>query len=58
MLRYPKHPGAIILRLPHIFTAEEINGRLRRFLSSASEEDIRNAIIIVELEKYRKRPIE
>lgn len=58
MLRYPKHPGAIVLRLPHTFTAEEINERLRRFLGSVSEEDMRNAIIIVELEKYRKRPVE
>lgn len=58
VLRYPAHPGAIILRLPNVLTAKVINERLRSFLSSVSEEEIKNAIIIVELEKYRKRLIE
>ena len=28
VLRYPKHPGAIILRLPYTFTAKQINEKL------------------------------
>ncbi len=58
VLRYPKHPGAIILRLPYTFTAREINKRLEDFLGSISKNEVKNAIIIVELERYRKRSIE
>ncbi len=29
VLRYPRHPGAIILRLPYAFTSKEINERLQ-----------------------------
>ncbi len=57
VLRYPKHPGAIIFRLPYTSTAAEINERLREFLSSVSSEDLRSAIIIVEIGRYRRRPI-
>lgn len=57
VLRYPEHPGAIIFRLPYTFTAKEINDRLRIFLESVSEQEIVNSIVIVELDKYRKRPI-
>ena len=57
VLRYPEHPGAIILRLPYTFTAEEINRRLRSFLASVDIDELRNAIIIVEVEKYRRRPL-
>jgi len=57
VLRYPEHPGAIIFRLPCIFTTKEINKRLKEFLSSVSEEKLRNAIIIVELSRYRRRLI-
>jgi predicted nuclease of predicted toxin-antitoxin system len=46
ILRYPEHPGAIILRLPYTSTAMEINRRLRNFPASVSAEDIRNAITI------------
>lgn len=57
VLRYPKHPGAIIFRLPYTFTVKEINKRLKEFLTSVSEDKIRNAIIIVELSRYRRREI-
>ena len=49
VLRYPKHPGAIILRLPYTFTAKQINEKLKEFFSSVEDDEIRNSIIIVEL---------
>jgi predicted nuclease of predicted toxin-antitoxin system len=58
VLRYPKHPGAIIFRLPYTFTAKAINERLKGFLISLTMEELRNAIIIVELERCRRRAIE
>lgn len=58
MLRYPKHPGAIIIRLPYTFTVKEINEKLREFLNSVSEDEIENAIIIVELSRYRRRRLD
>ena len=57
VLRYPKHPGAIIFRLPNTFTAPKINERLKGFLSSITEEKLRNAITVIERERYRRRPI-
>ena len=57
VLRCLKHPGAIIFRLPCIFTTKVINKRLKEFLSSVSEEKLRNTIIIVELSRYRRRLI-
>lgn len=57
VLRYPKHPGAIIFRLPYTFIAEKINERVKEFFKSVDEKYIRNAIIIVELARYRKRPL-
>jgi len=57
-LRYPKHPGAIIIRLPYNFTPREINRRLKNFLTSVNEDEIKNSIIIVELTRYRKRTIQ
>jgi len=57
VLRYPRHPGAIIFRLPYTFTVNEINKRVKEFLTSVSEDKFRNAIIIVELSRYRRRKI-
>ncbi len=57
VLRYPEHPGAIILRLPYAFTAKEINERLKEFFKSVREEEIRETITIVELSRYRKRSL-
>jgi len=57
ILRYPQHPGAIILRLPTGFVAKEVNEALMDFLSSAKNEILQNAIIIVELGRYRKRSL-
>jgi predicted nuclease of predicted toxin-antitoxin system len=57
VLRYPKHPGAIILRLPYTFRAVEINRRLEEFFKSVREDDIRETITIVELSRYRRRSL-
>ena len=57
ILRYPDHPGAIILRLPFEYTAKELNEVLKDFLSSVDEKIIQKAIIILELGRYRKRPM-
>jgi hypothetical protein len=55
VLRYPRHPGAIILRLPYAFTANEINKRLEEFLKTVKEEELKETITIVELSRYRRR---
>ena len=57
ILRYPRHPGAIILRLPTGFIAKEVNETLMDFLNSAKNDIFQNAIIIVELSRYRRRPL-
>jgi len=57
VLRYPKHPGAIIFRLPYTFIAEKINERVKKFFETVDEKDIKNTIIIVELTRYRRRPL-
>lgn len=57
VLRYPEHPGAIILRLPYTFTAIEINRRLEEFFKSVREDDIRETITLVELSRYRRRSL-
>jgi predicted nuclease of predicted toxin-antitoxin system len=57
ILRYPSHPGAIILRLPNTFTAEEVNERLRSFLTSIDERRLRDVIVIVERSRYRIREL-
>lgn len=56
-LRHPKHPGAIILRLPYTFTSKEINERLEDFLTSVEDPQIKNSIVIVELTRFRRRLI-
>lgn len=57
ILRYPLHPGAIILRLPAGFVAKEVNEALLDFLSSVKNDILKGAIIIVELGRYRRRPL-
>jgi predicted nuclease of predicted toxin-antitoxin system len=57
ILRYQQHPGAIIMRLPTGFVAKEVNDALSDFLSSAKNDVLRQAIIIVELGRYRRRPL-
>ena len=57
VLRYPDHPGAIIFRLPYSFTSKELNERLVNFFKSVKEDEILDAITIVELSRYRKRSL-
>ncbi len=57
VLRYPQHPGAIILRLPYGFTSKEINERLGEFFRSIVEKELLGTITIVELSRYRIRNI-
>ena len=71
VLQYPNHPGAIILRLPSEsessgsnysqaaseYTAREINDILREFLGSVEEQILKEAIIIVEIGRYRRRSL-
>ena len=58
VLRYPEHPGAIILRLPYTFTAKQINEKLKEFFSSVEEDEICNSIVVVELSRYRIRHLD
>jgi predicted nuclease of predicted toxin-antitoxin system len=57
VLLYPlnSHSGVIVLRLPFYFTAKQINNVLREFLSSLDVKELENAVIIVELGRYRMR---
>ncbi len=48
ILRYPEHPGAVILRFPYAFTSKEINERLEELFKSVSEDDLIGMITIVE----------
>jgi predicted nuclease of predicted toxin-antitoxin system len=57
ILRYPQHSGAIILRLPTGFVAREVNEALLDFLVSARSDELQQAVIIVELGRYRRRPL-
>ena len=57
-LRHPKHPGAIIIRLPYNFTSRKINAMLKNFFTSVNEDEIKNSIILVELTRYRRRTIQ
>ena len=57
VLRYPDHPGAVILRLPSSYTTVEITQRLRGFLRSVSDDELMSAIIVVESARYRRRSL-
>lgn len=57
VLRYPKHPGALILRLPYTYTAEGINNRLKNFLKHIETNKLNNAVTILEIDRYRRRKI-
>lgn len=59
VLRYPTdtHPGAVIIRLPYTYTAEQINDRLDTFLSELDETLLGNSILVLELGRYRIREL-
>src|SRR3989344_8295944 len=55
ILNYPSksHRGIIILRLPFYYNAKQINEVLLKFLESVKEKDIKNALIVIDINKYR-----
>jgi predicted nuclease of predicted toxin-antitoxin system len=57
VLRHPGHPGAIILRLPSTFTAKQIADHVALFLRIAPTESLVRSLVIVELDRFRRRPI-
>jgi len=57
VLRYPNHPGAVIFRLPNNYTSFEIKKIMEEFLESIKSAELSNAIFIVELGRYRRRPL-
>lgn len=60
VLRYPKdeHPGAVIVRLPHTYTAEQINERLDTFLGAVDPDTFEPSVIVLELDRYRVRDLD
>jgi predicted nuclease of predicted toxin-antitoxin system len=58
VLRHSEHPGAVILRLPHRFTARDLNERLSRVLFQVQDGLLSGAVVVVELDRFRRRPIE
>lgn len=57
VLRYPRHPGAVILRLPPETRVDEVKAYLEGFLDQVKERDILDAITIIEPGRIRRRPI-
>ncbi len=59
VLRYPKanHPGAVIVRLPHTFTTQQINERLDAFLENVDPNIFEHSVIVLELGRYRVRDL-
>ncbi len=55
--KYPikSHKGIILIRVPFYYTAKQINEVLSNFLNSLRGKEIRNSLIIVEVNKYRIR---
>lgn len=58
VLRYPEHPGALILPLPHAYRSEELNARLRDLLELVEPKVLEHAIVVLERDRYRRRPID
>lgn len=55
--KYPikSHKGIILIRVPFYYTAIQINEVLFNFLSSLRGKEIRNSLVVVEIDKYRIR---
>ena len=49
--------GLVILRLPFYFTASQIAKTLKDFLNSTNLNELKNALTIVKLGRYRTRKI-
>lgn len=57
VLRHPAHPGAIILCLPSATKATAVNSHLALFLDAVDIKRISGAIFVVELGRFRRRPL-
>ncbi len=57
ILLYPSksHKGVIVLRVPFYFTADQINNVLENFLKSTGEKEIKNSLVVVDMNKYQVR---
>ena len=57
VLARPKgfHVGVVIIRVPYFFRSEQINRAIDEFMNSVKEEEFKDAVIIVELGRYRVR---
>lgn len=57
LLDYPlgTHAGIVILRLPSTFTARQVNGVLEAFISDVQPDVLREALAVVEPDRYRIR---
>ncbi len=55
--KYPikEHKGIILIRAPFYYTAIQINEVLFNFFNSLRGKEIRNSLVIVEVNKYRIR---
>jgi len=49
--------GLILVRLPYHFTAEKINKVFNTFLKDVKAEELKNAIVVIERERYRIRKL-
>ncbi len=49
--------GIVILRLPFLYTAKEINSSINLFLSTVNAKRLRKAVAIVEPGRYRIRKL-
>jgi len=47
-----------MIRLPYNFTPKEINEKLKNFLTSVNEKEIKNSVIIVGITRYRRRTLQ
>jgi len=56
---YPKgsHYGLLVLRLPHFFTARQIIEAITNFLTEVRPEILENAVVVLELGRYRMRKL-
>ena len=52
------HHGVVVVRLPPFFTAPQFINMLRNFLTSINVKDLKKAIAIVKIGRYRIRKFE
>ncbi|MBU2503901.1 MAG: DUF5615 family PIN-like protein [Nanoarchaeota archaeon] len=57
LINYPlkSHKGVVLLRLPPYFISRQINKIILDFLKSVKEKEIKNSLIVLDINKYRVR---